>query len=80
MIRWCFHTIPEDLQKLLFNLFIPPKDSTFNKHIDHNAETLAAIACNFFEGFTPQIRDDRRFRPLRYPIPDLECLNHFHCR
>lgn len=80
VIRWCLHTVPEDLEELLFNLFVTPRDCSFNKQIDYNAEPLAAVACNLFQGFTPQIRDYRRFRPLRYSIPNLECLNGFHRR
>jgi len=80
MIRWCLHTIPEDLQELLFNLFVTSGDSGFNKQINYNAEPLAAVACNLFQGFTPQIRNDRRFRPLRHSIPNLERLAGFHRR
>jgi len=80
MIRWCLHTIPEDFQELLFSLFVTPGDCIFYKYVYHNAETLTTIACNFLKRFTPEVGDDRRFRSLRYSIPDLECLNHFHRR
>lgn len=80
MIRRCLHTIPENLQELLFNLFVTSGDGVFNKQINDNAETLAAVTCNFLERFTPEVGDDRRFRSLRHSIPDLECLNHFHRR
>lgn len=80
MIRRRLHTVPENLQEFLFNLFVTPGDSVFNKHINDNAETLASVTCNFLERFTPEVGDDRRLRSLRHSIPDLECLNHFHRR
>jgi len=77
MIRWSLHPIPQDFQEFLACLFVTPRDTCLHESINYNTEALAPVFGDLFERITLEVRDDRRFRALRYPIPHLECLSWF---